>query len=81
MATNGGHGTSLIYGSVKGIDINLEGFDSVKVDLAKNHLVVGPGAKFGNITEPLYNAGKAVRKNPSFYHFTFWSSPWIDVST
>ncbi|KAH8594178.1 hypothetical protein B0O99DRAFT_742092 [Bisporella sp. PMI_857] len=65
MATNGGHGTSLIYGTVKGIDINLGSFDSVKVDLDKNQLTVGAGAKFGNITEPLYNAGKAIPRGNS----------------
>ena len=66
MATNGGHGTSIIYGKVTGIDINLANFNTTKIDLAKNHLIVGAGVKLGDITEPLYKAGKAVRKNPLF---------------
>ncbi|KAJ6119126.1 hypothetical protein N7523_003406 [Penicillium sp. IBT 18751x] len=65
MATNGGHGTSLIYGTIEGIDVNIANFNSVKVDLAKNHLIVGAGVKLGDITEPLYNAGKAVPRGNS----------------
>lgn len=65
MATNGGHGTSLIYGTVKGIDVNLENFNSVKIDIEKNTLTVGGGTKLGDITEPLYNAGKAIRMSLS----------------
>ncbi|KAJ6014709.1 hypothetical protein N7540_009300 [Penicillium herquei] len=65
MATNGGHGTSIVYGTVTGVDINLANFDTVKVDLENNHLIVGAGVKLGNITEPLYNAGKAVPRGNS----------------
>lgn len=52
--------------------MNLEDFDSVKFDLAKNHLIVGPDAKFGNITKPLSDAGKAIRKHLIFLvsHFS-----------
>ncbi|OQD84007.1 hypothetical protein PENANT_c014G09988 [Penicillium antarcticum] len=65
MATNGGHGTSIIYGTVTGIDINLAHFNTTKIDLAKNHLTVGAGVKLGDITEPLYKAGKAVPRGNS----------------
>ncbi|KAL5355969.1 hypothetical protein BJX96DRAFT_142127 [Aspergillus floccosus] len=65
MATNGGHGTSLIYGTVKGIDVNLENFNSVKIDIEKNTLTVGGGTKLGDITEPLYKAGKAIPRGNS----------------
>ncbi|KAL4766412.1 FAD-binding oxidoreductase [Aspergillus foveolatus] len=61
MATNGGHGTSLIYGTVKGLDINLANFNNVDIDLESNTVTVGAGAKLGDITEPLYKAGKAIQ--------------------
>ncbi|GIJ86910.1 hypothetical protein Asppvi_005808 [Aspergillus pseudoviridinutans] len=60
MATNGGHGTGVIYGTVKSIDVNLANFNSVKIDVATNRLIVGAGTKVGDITEPLYKAGKTV---------------------
>lgn len=66
MATNGGHGTSLIYGTMNGLDVNLANFNSTNIDLSKNHLIVGAGTKLGDMTEPLYNAGKAVRKGTAF---------------
>ncbi|RDW76676.1 FAD-binding oxidoreductase [Aspergillus mulundensis] len=65
MATNGGHGTSLIYGTVNGLDINLENFNSVDIDLESNTVTVGAGAKLGDITIPLYEAGKAIPRGNS----------------
>ena len=71
MATNGGHGTSLNYGTVTGINVNLDNFDTLEIDVSTNRLVVGAGIKLGDITEPLYNAGKAIRKTPALSYSTF----------
>ena len=62
LATNGGHGAGVGYGSVSGIDINLELLNSVTVDVAKNEMTIGAGVKIEDIIQPLYDAGKAVRE-------------------
>jgi hypothetical protein len=70
MATNGGHGTSLVYGTFKGLNVNLDDFNTLEIDLEKNYLIVGAGIKIGDITEPLYKAGKAVRKSSLTLHYS-----------
>nr|CAG8993145.1 FAD-linked oxidoreductase [Penicillium sclerotiorum] len=60
LATSGGHGAGLGYASVTGLDINLANFNCVSVDVDRNELVVGAGVSIGDLTEPLYEAGKAV---------------------
>lgn len=62
LATNGGHGAGIGYGSISGIDINLANFNSVSVDVANNEMTVGAGVSIGDLIQPLYNAGKSVRK-------------------
>jgi FAD/FMN-containing dehydrogenase len=62
LATNGGHGAGICYGSITGIDVNLANFNSVSIDVANNLLTVGGGVKIGDVIQPLYNAGKAVRE-------------------
>ncbi|OIW25923.1 FAD-binding domain-containing protein [Coniochaeta ligniaria NRRL 30616] len=60
LATNGGHGAGICYGTISGIDINLSNFNSVSIDVANNELTIGAGVKIGDIIQPLYDAGKAV---------------------
>ena len=44
-----------------GIDIDLGNFDTVKVDANSSTVTVGGSVKFGNITGPVYDAGKEIR--------------------
>ena len=62
LATSGGHGAGLGYASVTGLDINLANFNSVSINTHRNELVVGAGVSIGDLIEPLYKAGKAVRE-------------------
>jgi fumiquinazoline A oxidase len=62
LATGGGHGAGTGYGTVKNaLDIDLSNFNSVEVDAANNRLIIGGATVFGQIFEPLYDAGKEIR--------------------
>ncbi|KAK9424066.1 putative FAD-binding PCMH-type domain-containing protein [Seiridium unicorne] len=61
LATTNGHGTATGYGNVQNaLNINLGNFNSVSIDAASNRLTAGGGVKFGDLFEPLSNAGKVV---------------------
>ncbi|CAJ2500233.1 Uu.00g030860.m01.CDS01 [Anthostomella pinea] len=62
MAKNHGHGTALGYGNLENaLNINLGNFNSVSVDAANNRLTVGGGVLFGDIFQPLFEAGKEIQ--------------------
>lgn len=62
LATNGGHGAGIGYGTISGIDINLDNLNSVSIDVANNELTIGAGVKIGDVIQPLYDAAKTVRE-------------------
>lgn len=45
-----------------GIDIDLGFFRGVTVDAENNRMTIGGGTVFGDVYDPLYNAGKEIRK-------------------
>ncbi|KAI1775074.1 hypothetical protein F4818DRAFT_417748 [Hypoxylon cercidicola] len=62
LATLNGHGNNQNYGRVQNaLNINLGNFDSVVVDATSNHLTIGGGVTFGQISEPLAKAGKEIQ--------------------
>jgi FAD binding domain len=64
LPSGAGHGFTTSYGTLQnGLEIDLSAFNSVVVDAAANTLTVGGGVKFGEIYEPLYSAGKEIRKS------------------
>lgn len=62
MATTGGHGAGIGFSNVSGIDINLANLNSVSIDVDNNEIIVGGGVVIGDVIEPLYEAGKTIRK-------------------
>lgn len=63
LATAGGHGAGLGYRNVTGIDISLAALNAVEIDLAHNEMTVGAGVLIGDVVEPLYRVGKAIRES------------------
>ena len=62
LATGGTHAYSTTLSSVSnGIDIDLGNFNQVKVDTASSTLTVGGSVSFGNVTGPIFAAGKEMR--------------------
>ncbi|KAI1379512.1 hypothetical protein F4677DRAFT_409423 [Hypoxylon crocopeplum] len=62
LATLNGHGTSFGYGNLQNaLNINLANFNSVTVDAANNRMTVGGGVTFGDLAEPLAQAGKEIQ--------------------
>lgn len=62
LGTGGGHGYSASLASVRnGIEIDLGHFDTVSVNKNANTMTVGGSVRFGNVTGPLYDAGKEFR--------------------
>jgi FAD/FMN-containing dehydrogenase len=43
------------------IDIDLSNFKTVDLDVENNQVTVGGGATYGQLYDPLYNAGKEIR--------------------
>ncbi|KAL5333393.1 FAD-binding domain-containing protein [Aspergillus crustosus] len=61
LATGGGHGTNIGYGTVKNaLNIDLSNFKSVKVDAANHRLTVGGAVGQGDIWGPLYEVGQEI---------------------
>jgi FAD/FMN-containing dehydrogenase len=57
LATGGGHGASVTYNKFRsGIEIDLQNFNSVHLDVDRQLLTVGGGTVFSDIIEPLYAA-------------------------
>ncbi len=63
MAIGGGHGyttsTSMLH---NGIDIDLGNFNTVNIDVESNTMTIGGSVIFNDIFDPLYKAGKEIRK-------------------
>lgn len=64
LATGGRHGFSTTLGQMKGgVAIDLSQLDSVVVDKNSSTLTIGGGVHFGQVFDPVYNAGFQVRKS------------------
>lgn len=62
LAKGGGHGTSLSLSKVKNaVMINMENFNEVRLNKDMT-LTVGGGAKFAELYEVAYNAGRELSK-------------------
>lgn len=62
LATLNGHSSNLLYSNLQNaLNINLANFNSVTVDPVTNRMTVGGGVTFGNISDPLAEAGKEMR--------------------
>ena len=62
MGTGGGHGYTTTTGALKnGINIDLGGFKSVSIDAAASTMTIGGGVTFGDVLNPVYQAGKEIR--------------------
>lgn len=63
LATGGGHGVSVTLHNIQnGIEIDLSQFKNVSVDAVANTLTIGGANTFGDAINPLYDAGKEMRK-------------------
>lgn len=59
----GGHGYTTTFAELQyGLEIDLSGFNQVAVDADANLMTIGGGVRFRDIFEPLYSAGKEIRK-------------------
>ncbi|KAF2852097.1 FAD-binding domain-containing protein [Plenodomus tracheiphilus IPT5] len=62
LATGGRHGYSNTLGEMQGgVAIDLSKLDTISVDKDAGTLTVGPGVHFGEIFDPLYEAGLQVQ--------------------
>jgi FAD/FMN-containing dehydrogenase len=63
LGTGGGHGFTTTLGELKeGLEIDLSQFNNVSVDTRNNRLTIGGSVRFGEILDPLYAAGKEIRR-------------------
>lgn len=63
LATAGGHGLSTTLGEFdNGLEIDLSNFKSVELDATNNELTVGGATVFSDLYDPLYDAGKLLRR-------------------
>ena len=62
LATGRGHGVTTTLTAMHGIDIDLGNFRSIDLDAENNRLTVGGSVNFSQLFEPLYNAGKMLRR-------------------
>ncbi|OJJ67836.1 hypothetical protein ASPBRDRAFT_68573 [Aspergillus brasiliensis CBS 101740] len=66
LATGGAHGFTTSYGTLQnGIMLDLSNFRNVSVDAAANTMRIGAAVRFGDVYEPLYNAGKEITTGTS----------------
>ncbi|KZF23843.1 putative FAD-dependent oxidase [Xylona heveae TC161] len=66
LATGGAHGFTTSYGALhNGILLDLSQFRTVSVDADANTMTIGAGVRFGDVYEPLYNAGKEITTGTS----------------
>lgn len=66
IATNGGHGARSGLGKFNSFNINLQHFNTVTVDAAKNRMTLGPGASLGEMVTKVFAAGKEIRMATMF---------------
>lgn len=63
LTTGGGHSYSVNLGKLKnGLELDMSGLTSVKVDAAASTMTIRGAVTFGDIEGPLYAAGKEIRK-------------------
>jgi FAD/FMN-containing dehydrogenase len=63
LATGAGHGYSGSLGALQnGIELDLGNFNRVSVDATNDLMTLGGSVKFSDLMDPLYSAGKAIRK-------------------
>ena len=63
MATGGGYGYTTTYQNLKnGISIQMNSFRSVSINAGNNTMTIGGATRFRDTFDPLYNAGKEIRK-------------------
>lgn len=63
LATGAGHGSSSTLARLQeGVQIDLSNFKTVQLDASKNMLQVGGAAVFSQLYDPLFQAGKELRK-------------------
>lgn len=64
LATGGRHGYSTTLGNIQGgLAIDLSKLNSIVIDTDLDQLTIGPGVRFRDIFEPLYQAGYQIRKH------------------
>jgi FAD/FMN-containing dehydrogenase len=65
LATGGGHGYTTTLGGLKNaLNVDLSNFKKVEVDASANTMVIGAATTFADMYDPLYAAGKMMRKSP-----------------
>lgn len=63
MARSGGHGYAASFGKLQnGLSLDMSKFNTVQIDSKAQTLTVGPGARYRDILDPLFDAGFYVRK-------------------
>jgi FAD/FMN-containing dehydrogenase len=66
LATGGGHGyTTTLSGLRNALNVDLSNFKKVAVDASANTMVIGAATTFADMYDPLYAAGKMMRKSPT----------------
>lgn len=66
LATGGGHGAGMGYGTIKNaMNIDLGNFSSVELNAEANEMTVGGATLAAQVYEPLYAAGKEIRESLS----------------
>jgi FAD/FMN-containing dehydrogenase len=64
LATGGRHGYSTSLGAFKGgLGIDLSQLNSISIDKAAKTLTIGPGVRFRDIFNPVYEAGFQIRSS------------------
>lgn len=64
LGVGGGHGFTTTLGELKeGLEIDLSQFNKVSVDARKNRLTIGGSVRFEEILDPVYAAGKEIRRS------------------
>jgi FAD/FMN-containing dehydrogenase len=62
LAIGAGHAVTITSKKLNGLQIDLSNFNTVEYNAASSTIVVGGGARFGDIYSVLFVAGKEVRK-------------------
>lgn len=73
LGVGGGHGFTTTLGELKeGLELDLSQFNTISIDAQNNRMTIGGSVRFENILDPLYAAGKEIRKSAprKFKEFT-----------
>jgi FAD/FMN-containing dehydrogenase len=64
LGVGAGHGFTTTLGELnQGLEIDLSLFNTVSVDAQKNRLTIGGSVRFSDIMDPVYAAGKEIRRS------------------